>query len=242
MQPPPSTPRSCQQRHHAWGPDGKCLLCPARRKRAARADAPAVGADGAAAFAAALNLSPAPVDGARAPSPPVPSAGATPAHSDPTAPAQAPSPEKTDDFWPFAAGVAVDGYVGLCALAGRKWRKANEPDGDAVDMAKAALARKFSAWFPEAELSDSKRLLMAAVVIPCTMYVGAEKVAPKPLPKPASDEQAKPAEPTKESTPAPPPAPAPAAATTNGAISRSTTDTVFENFGLSPTAFGGGDA
>src|SRR6185369_9020250 len=83
--------------------------------------------------------------------------------------------------WPWVASRLTDGFVGICGAAVSKaGREPNDPEEEDVEEFKAALSEQLPIWFPQAELSPFKRMLMAGGFIAGSMWYDAKPKATEP--------------------------------------------------------------
>jgi hypothetical protein len=145
----------------------------------APARSPLVG-DRAVAFRAAMGLG----QTAGASSPPAGTPLAALAGQPPPAPAPPAAPSKPVQ-WPWVASRLTDAFVGACGAAvSRGGRVPNDPEEKDVDEFKQALSEQLPLWFPQAELSPLKRMLMAGGFIAGGMWYDAKpKAAANESPK-----------------------------------------------------------
>jgi hypothetical protein len=72
----------------------------------------------------------------------------------------------------------TDGFVGICGAAiSRAGREPNDPEDEDVEEFKEALAEQLPKWFPQAELSPFKRMLLAGGFIAGSMWYDAKPKA-----------------------------------------------------------------
>lgn len=195
----------CAGRHHAWGPLGVCSKCGAPKKGPGRPPGPSpkklAGETVVSRLASTLGIpvppastvSPAAGDGSAfdisgpvAPSvPDLTTVGNTP--SDVAALEAEKAPRKpVVAKWTKPAGKRLAKlFVGVCdwglELVGRE---ANEPDDEDVDDFGAAMGDQLTVWFPNAELTPAKQLMLSGACIVGGMCIGSKKIEKSPT-KPA---------------------------------------------------------
>jgi len=184
-------PACKRTRHHSWDngpqPGSVCLACKTPYKGRGRR---ALG-DDAQAFAAALGgqtqKGPEPSGGGPPTTNPQPTTAAEGAPPSPPPSSAALSVEDTDgdeDFWPMVADGVTGGYVWINQkIADRARYRLNKPSAKQAEKFSAALARKLAKWFPDVELSETKKLILAGVGLTGSMWIGAEKLPPEKKPE-----------------------------------------------------------
>jgi hypothetical protein len=84
----------------------------------------------------------------------------------------------------------TDAFVGACGAAiNRAGREPNDPEDEDVAEFKEALSEQLPRWFPQAELSPFKRMLLSGGFIAGSMWYDAK---PKPKQEPKSTSSAAP--------------------------------------------------
>lgn len=196
----------CSGRHHSWTAAGVCGKCGAPKKGPGRPPGQAAkklaGETVVSRLATTLGIAASPAsimgppttDGTANPSPgpsAVPSApdlasvGNTPADLAALEAEKAPRKPVVAKWTKPAGRRLAKLFVGVCdwglELVGRE---ANEPDDEDVDDFGAAMGEQLTVWFPNAELTPAKQLMLSGACIVGGMCIGSKKIE-KPPTKPA---------------------------------------------------------
>jgi hypothetical protein len=193
----------CAGRHHTWGPSGACTKCGAPKKGPGRPPGPSpkklAGETVVARLASTLGIPASPAspvvgpvaDGAAPPSAPtsapdLTTVGSTPADLAAIEDAKKPRAPVIPKWTKPAGKRLAKVFVAFCdwslELAGRE---ANEPDDEDVDDFGVAMGEQLNVWFPNAELTPAKQLMLSGACIVGGMCIGSKKIEKAPPTKPA---------------------------------------------------------
>jgi hypothetical protein len=202
-----SVAKECAGRKHKWNASGVCSKCNAPKRGPGRPPGPSgkkvAGETVAGRLAATLGVAASPAsivgppttDGAVANAPPPTGAatappdlttvGSTPADVAALAVEKAPRPKVIPKWTKPAGKRGARAFVAFCDWAIEVCgREAEEADDEDVDDFGEALGEQLGVWFPNAELTPAKQMLLSGACIVGGMCIGSKKIE-KPPTKPA---------------------------------------------------------